>query len=218
MRNTQPGFTLMEVLIALFILSLLTMMAVSGLNAILRAQSHQVDAAHELQAWQFTYTWLDQDLSQYVAREVLDSQGEPLPALMLSSDLNLSRLGLPGEILLAVTRGGITDPKNKSSLQRVAYTLNNKELIRYTYPVLDVAGVTRPISQVLLQNVVNMRLRYLSDQGTYYQNWRDYTGEALTPMAIEFQITHENGHNITWLFPITSGGMKNEESTTTTTQ
>ena len=206
----------MEVLIALLILSILSITAVSGLNAVLRSQSHQVDIAHQLQALQFTYVWLEQDLGQYVERGVLNATGEPLPALMFNHDFELSKVGVPGVILLAVTRGGIANPNHLSSLQRVAYALKDKQLIRYTWPVLDSVNSTKPQAQVLLHLVANIQLRYLSEKGTYYNNWRDYTGTALLPQAMEWKITDDNGRSVTWLFPITGGGITNDEESTTT--
>lgn len=214
MLNKQAGFTLMEVLVALFILSIMSITAVSGLNAVLRSQSQQVGVAHQLEALQFTYTWLEQDLSEYVSRNVSNVHGERLPALMLSSDMDLLKVGVPGVILLVITRGGIMEPSNLSSLQRVAYALKDKQLIRYTWPVLDAVSSTVAQPHVLLHQVEDIQLRYLSEQGTYYKNWRDYTGRASLPQAIEWQITDEKGRKVIWLFPITGGGSE-EESTIT---
>ena len=216
MKKTQSGFTLMEVLVALFILSILSITAVSGLNAVLRSQSQQVGVAHQLQALQFTYTWLEQDLNEYVTRDVLNAHGERLPSLMLSSDYELNKVGVPGIIQLVLTRGGIKEPRNLSSLQRVAYALQDKQLIRYTWPVLDAVNTTVVESRILLHNIARIQLRYLSERGTYYNNWRDYTGTALLPQAIEWQITDEEGRAVTWLFPITGGGLGNEHESTIT--
>lgn len=217
-QHHHHGFTLMEVLVALFILSIMSITAVSGLNAVLRSQSHQVGLAHQLEDLQMTYTWLEQDLGEFVARAVHNAGGEKLPALMLHSDLQLSQLGIQGLPLLALTRGGIIDPNNLTSLQRVAYAFKDKQLIRYTWAVLDAVPATLIRPQVLLHNVANIQIRYLSDQGAYYSNWRDYTGKAKFPLAAEWQITDDKGRSVTWFFPITGGGSDGEEEQTTTQQ
>lgn len=207
----QNGFTLMEVMVSLFILSILSITAVSGLNAVLRSQSKQVGVSLKLQSMQFTYSWLEQDLNQYVARDVLNAHGERLPALMLNTDSERTKIGVQGDILLVLTRGGITDPSNLTSLQRVAYALNDRQIIRYTWPVLDATTATLVRSQVLLHNVINIQLRYLSDKGNYYHNWNDYSGKATLPLAVEWQITTEDGQTLTWLFPITGSIINDEE-------
>ncbi len=218
MFKKQLGFTLMEVLVALFIMSIMSITAVSGLNAVLRSQSQQVGIAHQLQALQMTYTWLEQDLSQYVGREVINVHGERLPALMFNNDADLSKVGVEGDILLVLTRGGIMEPKNLSSLQRVAYAIKDQQLIRYTWPVLDSVPATIIHPNIILHDIALIKLRYLSEQGTYYNNWNDYTGEALLPLAMEWQITDDKGRIVTWLFPITGGGILNETTQPTITQ
>lgn len=213
MLKNKNGFTLMEVMVALFILSIMSITAVSGLNAVLRSQSKQVGVAHQLQALQFSYTWIEQDLGEYIARDVLNPHGERLLSLMFSNDTELSKVGLEGEILLVLTRGGISAPNNLSSLQRVAYVFKDQQLIRYTWPVLDSVTSTVVQPQVILHNIASIQLRYLSDRGVYYTNWRDYSGTALLPMAIEWKITDEDGRSVVWLFAITGGGVANEITT-----
>jgi general secretion pathway protein J len=214
MWTKQAGFTLMEVLVALFIMSIMSITAVSGLNAVLRSQSHQVKIAQQIQALQFTYSWLEQDLGQYVKRDVLNTHDERLPSIMFNNDSELSKVGVDGRILLVLTRGGITDPKNLSSLQRIAYALKDQQLIRYTWPVLDAVSETVVRQNVILNHVTDIELRYLSNQGTYYNNWNDYTGKALLPMAMEWQITNDKGQKLTWLFAITGGDISNETNET----
>lgn len=219
MSKKQLGFTLMEVMVALFILSIMSITAVSGLNAVLRSQSHQVGIAHQLQALQFTYSYLEQDLSQYVKRDVQNAHGERLTSIMFNHDPELSKTGVNGIVLLVLTRGGISDPKNLSSLQRVAYARVDKQLIRYTWPVLDSVPATVVNQNVILNNIANIEIRYLGDQGSYYNNWNDYTGKALLPLAMEWKITDDKGKTVTWLFAITGGGVFDDaEETATTTQ
>lgn len=208
----------MEVLVALFILSIMSITAVSGLNAVLRSQSQQVGIAHQLQGLQLTYAWLEQDLGQYVTRDVLNAHGEVLSSMMLNHDADLSKTGIKADILLVLTRGGITDPKNLSSLQRVAYAKKDRQLIRYTWPVLDSVPSTQIKENVLLHNIIHIQLRYLSEQGAYYNNWNDYTGKAQLPLAMEWQLTDDKGRVVTWLLPITGGGILNETESDIFTQ
>ena len=212
LRNNH-GFTLMEVMVALFILSIMSVVAVSGLNAVLRSQSKQVGLAHQLQSLQFTYSWLEQDIGEYVDRSTRSAHGELLPSMMLSHDQQLSQVGLPGLVLLILTRGGIIETPQTSSLQRVAYSLVDSQLIRYVWPVLDVTTASVPRSQVLLSDVAQIQIRHMSDQGTYFNNWQDYTGPAPLPLALEWHIRDHNGREVVWVFPIIGGGSEREDET-----
>lgn len=211
------GFTLMEVMVALFILSIVSIVAVSGLSAILRAESKQVAVAHQLQDLQMTYAWLTQDLDMRVNRNVISAAGQRLPALMFERDPELRYVNIPGNILLAVTRGGIIEPANKSSLQRVAYTLQDNALMRYTWPVLDAVSSTQPKAQQILPNVSRIEMRYLTELGVYLNNWQDYVGAASLPLAVEWKITDKDGQQITWLIPIIGAHSDHEAAAETTT-
>jgi general secretion pathway protein J len=205
-NDVARGFTLMEVMVALFILSIISTVAVSGLNAILRAQSQQVRVAHQLEAFQMTYAWLSQDLGAHVDRNVRNTVGEVLPSIIFNRDPALTQIGIPGVVFLALTRGGITAPENLSSLQRVAYSLQGDKLMRYTWPVLDAVSSTKPKAEEILTDVALIEPRYLTDQGIYLNNWQDYTGSAKLPLAVEWKITDSNRQSVTWIFPIIGGG------------
>ncbi len=204
------GFTLMEVMVALFILSIMSVVAVSGLNAVLRAQSKQVGSAHLLQSLQFTYSYLEQDIGEYVDRPTRAAHGELLPAMMLSHDPQMPQVGLQGLVFLVLTRGGLAEAPHASTLQRVAYALVDNQLIRYVWPVLDATTATVPKPHVLLSDVAQIQIRHMSDQGTYYNNWQDYTGNAPLPIALEWQIKDKEGREAVWIFPILGGGSERE--------
>ncbi|HET7371440.1 MAG TPA: type II secretion system minor pseudopilin GspJ [Gammaproteobacteria bacterium] len=161
----QRGFTLLEILVAISIFAVVAAMAYGGLNGILR-QRHAVRASmEELKSLQQGFTILSRDLSQAAPRRVRDTvDALPRPALAGATQ------NIPA---LVLTRGGWTNPlgEARSTLQRVAYELDGDKLVRLSWLVLDRAREIEPLRQVLFDNVVAFRLRFLDATGQWQQQW-----------------------------------------------
>ena len=108
-EQVQRGFTLVEVLIAMAITALVSVVAYSGLSAALSgAESLRSSAArsHDLQQ---TLGLLSRDLRQVVNRPVIDEFGQRVPALTG---------GELAQTMLSLSRGrvGITLPPRRGAL------------------------------------------------------------------------------------------------------
>ena len=76
----QQGFTLLEILIALAIFSIMSMMAYAGLTAVLDARASAVPRSEQLAQLQTTLYLLNEDLSQIIKRPIRDEFGTTEPA------------------------------------------------------------------------------------------------------------------------------------------
>ena len=79
-RLVRSGFSLIELLVALAVFSIMAALAYGGLNSIARTRGElakQEDAFRDLMR---TVATLDRDLRQTVARSVSGSVGQSLPA------------------------------------------------------------------------------------------------------------------------------------------
>ncbi len=125
-RQTH-GFTLLEVLIALAIFSLVSMTAGSLLYQAVEAQSVSTRLADRLVDTERGLGRLSRDVAQHVPREVRDEFGDAMPALLISSDS------------LEFTRRGWANPAQhpRSELQRVRYWVEEDALRRAYWDVLD---------------------------------------------------------------------------------
>lgn len=157
----QQGFTLLELLVALAIFAVIAVMAYSGLNTVLRARLQTDHYAAQLARLQMALTWLGRDIEQHIGRAIRDQYGD-------------EQLALQGTVSqIQLTRAGWRNPaqQKRSSLQRVAYHLEEKTLMRSYWRVLDQAQDSRPIRMDLLNEVDEIKLRYLDERLRWHEQW-----------------------------------------------
>lgn len=180
------GFSLIELLVALAVFSIMAALAYGGLNSIARTRS-------ELAARQAAFGdlvraigALDRDLRGAVARPVLGVAGQTLPAFIGTSDH------------LEFTRLGFANPQAepRSNLQRVLYELDAGTLKRGRYAVLDRAADTAPRIADTKVHAEDFRLRYL-DPATnrWLDAWPQQQADpGVLPRAVQWQLrTHDDG-------------------------
>jgi general secretion pathway protein J len=196
--KNHGGFTLLELLVALAIFSLIAVMAYGGLETVLRQQARTEENAESLAALQKTYLIMQRDIEQAVPRSIRDEFGDPQAPLI-------------GTSLFQFTRGGWNNPANhpRSTLQRVGYSLEDRQLIRYAWQVLDRAQDSAPTRQPLAADIESMQVRYLDDAGNWQEQWPPLpagSNPAATPTdfprAIEMTLKHARFGTLTWLFQL----------------
>lgn len=195
----QPGFTLIEVLIALAITAFVSAVAYSSLSAALRAVESTREVADRTYEINRAWMIITRDLRQFVARPVRDEFGQVEPALTG---------GPAARFALSFTRSGWHNPNDsrRSHLQRVNYRLEDGALWRDAYPVLDRAPDTEPQQVQLLDGVDYLDLLFLGDlaeartagEGIDLEtrNWRDswsadagaQSNELAPPVALELRL------------------------------
>ena len=153
--SSVAGFTLVEVLIAMAITALISVVAYTGLSSALSGAESLRSAGGR--AYDINQTWalLSRDLRQVVNRPVVDEFGQVVPALM------------GGEMArepLALTRAGWhnSSAAPRSTLQRVRWWLEDERLWRAYFPVLDRTAGTEPVETAILEGVERFELRFLS--------------------------------------------------------
>lgn len=164
MRN-QAAFTLLELLLALAIFSLMSVMAYGGLSAVIQTRETVSDAMQRLTAIQKALYRVQSDMESAQARPVRDEFGDLQPALRR----DLDGLGL------AITRGGWRNPLSlpRSAMQRVHYRLEEQRLLRRSWPVLDRSREEGYSEVTLLENVEEVRWRFLDDTPVAGEDFED---------------------------------------------
>ncbi|MGM0450394.1 MAG: type II secretion system minor pseudopilin GspJ [Pseudomonadota bacterium] len=195
-RERQGGFTLLEVLIAVFITSMISLGVWQVMNTLMASRDGIERVSGAFSDVQKTVSLLERDLLQAVKRPVKDAYGERLPAL--TSRINNAELEL--------TRQGWRNPlgERRSELQRVAWEYDELEeqLVRRYWPVLDRAQDTESREQRLLENVSSVEVRFLEGTEQWRAEWpagngdlEDAEGDAVLempmPRAVEVVIEHE---------------------------
>jgi len=192
------GFTLLELLVALAIFGLLATMSYGGLQAVMTQQSQTEIAADRLIELQKLFLIMQRDIEQVVLRPIRDEYGDVQPPLI-------------GAETFQLTRAGWRNPagRQRSQLQRVGYALEEDQLVRYTWAVLDRAQDSEPLVQLLSEAVERLQIRYLGADNEWKEQWPDTQASAdpaivpvSLPRVVEVTVEHETYGPIVWLFQL----------------
>ena len=198
LRLKNGGFTLLEVLIALAIFSVMSMMAYGGLKTLLNARNGTEQAAIRLNEIQMAFLLIQQDMEHMAPRTVRVGYGTE-SALSADSEL---------EYQITFTRGGNSTPRRpgRSGLYRVAYQLDEDKLIRMIWPALDRVDGSVPQNMVLLHGVSSVAFttdaESASNLSSVIQSVIQPGAQPgdLLPRSIEMEVALEDWGSITRLF------------------
>ena len=196
----ERGFTLLELLVALIIFSILSAMAYSGLNQIVIAKERTEKNAKRLSNLQRAFTMLGRDIEQTVNRQIRGPYGDPQPALV-------GNYGGYGDYMLELSRTGWRNPANnpRSNLQRVAYGVRDDKLYRYMWYMLDRAQDSEPFEVEVLDNIKEVTITYIDKQQEPHQGWPDTLGsepDKSPPRAVVVEIEMEGFGKVKRMFRV----------------
>lgn len=185
-RARLRGFTLFEVLVAVAIFAILGVAANRLLNQVVRVDGSVRERSARLVELQRAMAVIERDALQIVARPVRDELGDPQPAL---------HGGL--RELVEFTRSGWRNPTGqpRAQLQRVAYVLEDKQLLRFYWNVLDRAAGATPVRQVLLRDVEDASVEFIDASAQQQSYWPVQDSNATTteilPRALRWHLRVE---------------------------
>lgn len=165
MRYSRPrtaGFTLLELLIALSIFALVSVIAFSGLQASIDSRERTTIQADRLVAIQKAFNFMRQDFEQAVNRPVRDQLGQLDPQ-------NAFQTALDG---IALTRAGrYVYQFERSSLERIAYGVKDGKLIRGRWDAVDPSNEPNIDELELLEDVESVAFRFLTADKEWVEQW-----------------------------------------------
>jgi len=181
----KSGFTLIEVLVAMAIFGVLSMLAYMTLGQTLANADMLTERMDRLQGVQRAVRLLSSDLLQAAPRPVRLELGDSLGPAVSSS--------LGGEFALEVTHGGWGNPAGlpRGTLQRSAYRIEDDELVRYHWNVLDRTFANEPVANILLDSVESLLFRYMDTDGEWSDVWPPLAQPDIRarPRAVEIVLT-----------------------------
>jgi len=146
----MPGFTLIEVIVCLFILLIVGTLVSSELNFIVRSKDSIEKKSRRLGHLQEAVMTIEDDLHQI--RHIPAATGNlPEPVLILSP------------AFLQFVRSDYSDPHAIPSSRRISYLLSGTTLVRATAAVLSGELDATPAYRVLLKNVRAFSCRMMPD-------------------------------------------------------
>ncbi|MAP95823.1 MAG: type II secretion system protein GspJ [Ponticaulis sp.] len=202
--NSERGFSLIEVLVALFVLSIVS---AAGTTVILRSVSSKeaMDVAIG-EASQFTaaHSRMRDDFAQWVPREA-----ESRPGLDPQSSFVGGGVG-DSTLLFSFVRDGWTNPglkDKRSGLIAVRYIYDGGAIIRQVQTRADPAYNQEPIEQIIFSDVVEAYAEFSQDE-QWVPQWRAVEGDrAGAPVAVRLTFELQSGERFVWMFLTPAGAM-----------
>ena len=195
-HNTQFGFTLIEVVIALAVFAIVGTMAFSGLNVTLKQQVRLTERSDQIKDLQLTLKYLERDINQITQRPIRDQFGDEQFAFSANADS-----------IISFTFSGWRNPAglSRSNLQRVSYELNDEELIRHTWTRLDGVVTEDARSTPLLTEITEVEWQFLNDQNAWVDQWPPINTQGSNnqlPRAVSISMNIASWGEITRVFPL----------------
>jgi general secretion pathway protein J len=218
----QRGFTLIELMVALFITAIIFAVGYGAINQALRNHAEVKEHQDRLSEVQNAVRIMVQDFSQLAARPIRDPLGQSwlacittqsADALGSSSDA-LSSSSAPatpddndtddsdaptddgGPDLVAFTRGGWANPAGiqRATLERVSYRFANGTLRRMHWAILDSTEASVPVRRDMLTHVKSVTFRFMNSSRQWVNQWPGVGTSSLRtrPFAVEITLQLED--------------------------
>jgi general secretion pathway protein J len=184
--HTRSGFTLVEVLVAMFVLALIATAAGAIIVSTLASQAQLEAAAQRAQGIDLFRSMTRLDLAQAVPRPAKRADG--------AHETGLISEGFGGERLFAVTRMA-----ENADVQRVEYHLVDGALVRRSFARPDRQQATPFQDIILLSEVDTVDISYLRGS-IRLAVWGQETAAPLgLPDALEWQVRFQDGQDFRYV-------------------
>jgi general secretion pathway protein J len=190
-RVRQRGFTLIELMSALLILSLLALMSFRGLGAVLDARDH---VRQESEKWKGVAAFFSR-----FQRDVQLSAPRPVRAASGTAPAWRGQAGAGAEFSRFASAEGL------DSVRRVAYRLNeNREIELSMWPGLDVSPNAQPARYPVLSGVTRFEVQYLDGALAWVDAWPGSERDPPLPRAVRLRIVLATGEDLVRVFALNS--------------
>ncbi|MFN3514111.1 MAG: type II secretion system minor pseudopilin GspJ [Phenylobacterium sp.] len=192
----MKGFTLVEMLVALFVFALLAAAGVAMMGFAADNQAAVRGRMDRLADFQRARALLKADLEQAAVRRTRDPAGAAARDAFMGADPK------SGALLAFVRRGWDNpDAAPRASLQYVEYRVTEGRLERRARPALD--GAPLGDAQVLVDGVETAQVEFYA-QGAWRPTWTT-SGEVALPQVVRLDLTLRSIGEVRQLFLLPGG-------------
>jgi general secretion pathway protein J len=178
----QKGFTLLEVLIAIAIFSLISLSSFTIFDTVLSSSESAKNRSERQNELQRAFIILERDILQIARRSTRLNGEAPLEGFLQTSGNTF----VSDEQALAFVRHGWTNPGlllPRSDMQAVAYRLVDATLERLHFNFVDAVVGEEPKIRPLISDVSTLKFEYYNED-----KWQKTWSEKSLPLAIAIEI------------------------------
>lgn len=205
-RHRHQGFTLLEVLIAIAIFSVVSLASFTIFDTVLRGDESsklRSDRQNELQR---AFFLIERDVMQIAKRSLRINGEAPTNVFIQTADDSF----LADNQAMAFVRNGWTNPGlllPRSDMQSVAYRLEDNTLERLHYNFVDAVVGQEPKIRPLISNVSELSFQFYDGQ-----KWQEKWSGNTLPLAIAIEIETEDFGFLRRQFLVAGDSMVNDKA------
>ena len=178
----KKGFTLIEVLISLVILSIIAIVSTNFLQSSIDLRNQSQSKVDDIKVFNLGVSTIRRDLMSTVNLPMRDNFGNQLPNFMGSnSEKKITFLGFINRI-----------DSSRSSISRIEYLFDDTKFIRRVYFTADPYDYDDHIDSVIFNNIEDVEISFLSDNRWFTEWPAGQTAAYKIPKLVKIEINDKD--------------------------
>ena len=178
----KKGFTLIEVLISLVILSIIAIVSTNFLQSSIDLRNQSKSKVDDIKVFNLGVSTIRRDLMSTVNLPMRDNFGNQLPNFIGSNtDKKITFLGFINRI-----------DSSRSSISRIEYLFDDTKFIRRVYFTADPYDYDDHIDSVIFDNIDDVEISFLSDNRWYTEWPAGQTAAYKIPKLVKIEINDKD--------------------------
>ena len=178
----KKGFTLIEVLISLVILSIIAIVSTNFLQSSIDLRNQSKSKVDDIKVFNLGVSTIRRDLMSTVNLPMRDNFGNQLPNFIGSNtDKKITFLGFINRI-----------DSSRSSISRIEYLFDDTKFIRRVYFTADPYDYDDHIDSVIFNNIDDFEISFLSDNRWFTEWPAGQTAAYKIPKLVKIEINDKD--------------------------
>lgn len=178
----KKGFTLIEVLISLVILSIIAIVSTNFLQSSIDLRNQSKSKVDDIKVFNLGVSTIRRDLMSVVNLPMRDNFGNQLPNFIGSNaDKKITFLGFINRI-----------DSSRSSISRIEYLFDDTKFIRRVYFTADPYDYDDYIDSVIFNNIEDVEISFLIDNRWFTEWPAGQTAAYMIPKLVKIEINDKD--------------------------